>query len=345
MTRRNYSTPNRPLHGFTLVELLVVIAIIGVLVALLLPAVQAARESARRMSCNNNLKNMMLAAHNYESSFGEFPTSATQITGDEHASSLHILLLPYIEQGNLNDQVKARLKQFNTNDIRVIDDLLRQVFTALYWCPSQIAQAGEYNSEGVQTTTYFGVMGTGRNGDCMRGKVYGGTGTLEQGHCGTVSLDGVFIPFENVKISDISDGTSQTLAIGERAYQLRSYFTGAWISGSSPETATKICSHASKNMRWGITTPEEMGYYTASGDAPPGAKKDILFNDLFWGSAHSGIVPFAFADGSVHNLSEDIDLVVLKNLATRNGGETQESLNVLDDGSCYGATGPPDDQR
>lgn len=239
--------------GFTLVELLVVIAIIGVLVALLLPAVQAARESARRMSCTNNLKNMILAAHNYHDSHKQLPPSATlndiDRGGGESSAGLHVLLLPYIEQGGLSSQIKAQLDAAGTDAIGAVDSVLRQ---------------------------------------------------------------------------------------------LRSYFIGAFYNGSTPtplEDASKICSHASKNMRWGITTAENQGYYVQGSDAPPGAKKDVLFNDFFFGSDHPGIVNFAMADGSVQAFQEDAELFVVKNMASRNGQESQD-VNPLDDGSCYGAPPP-----
>src|SRR5688500_310532 len=97
--------------AFTLVELLVVIAIIGVLVAMLLPAVQAAREAARRMSCQNNLKQVALAMHNYESAIGVYPPSfcivpGTVLSGNNGSWSAQGRLMPYIEQGNAYDQVR-----------------------------------------------------------------------------------------------------------------------------------------------------------------------------------------------------------------------------------------------
>ena len=116
MNRRKSSTWWRQPHAFTLVELLVVIAIIGILVALLLPAVQAAREAARRMSCSNNLKNMILAAHNYHDAFKSFPTSATaDVEASEQSRGLHILLLPYIEESGLDDRIKQILDQIEVH--------------------------------------------------------------------------------------------------------------------------------------------------------------------------------------------------------------------------------------
>jgi hypothetical protein len=322
------------------VELLVVIAIIGVLVALLLPAVQAAREAARRMSCSNNLKNMILAAHNFHDANRVLPTASGSTTQGESGAGMHIDLLPYVEQGNLDSSIKATLDKANSSDIGLVGPELKSLFLKLYWCPSHESEGEDYTAEGFATSTYFGVMGPARNGDCMKGKKYGGPGTLEQSHCGTAALDGVILPFQNVALGEITDGTSQTIAIGERIYQLRSFFSGAWISGTSPETASKACVYSAKNMRWGISTPEKSGYYIQGSDAPRGAKKDLLFNDFFWGSAHPGIVHFAYADGSVHGINEDIPLDLIKNIATRNGQEMSEERGVYDDGSCYGSPPP-----
>ncbi|WP_425400097.1 DUF1559 domain-containing protein [Aeoliella sp.] len=327
------------LRGFTLVELLVVIAIIGILVALLLPAVQSAREAARRMSCTNNLKNMMLACHNYHTTFGEFPSPAEGATKSQaRAKGLHVQILPYMEQGILSDRVKEQLdaagEDFGTE---ILSAELSRTFIELFWCPSRPLQSAEdYTDAGFSTSTYFGVMGAGRNGDCKNGHKYGGSGTLEQSHCGAVSKDGMLIPYDNIRMKDVTDGSSNTLMLGEREYQLRSFFLGAYITGRSPEAASQICSYSAKNMRWGITTAQDIGYYVKGNDAPPGAKKDILFNDLFWGSLHAGVTQFALSDGSVQAIANDTDLEVLKNMATRNGGEVTEDVNVLDDGTCYG---------
>ncbi|MCH2115401.1 MAG: DUF1559 domain-containing protein [Pirellulales bacterium] len=339
--RRSMFAPNVILHrvgGFTLVELLVVIAIIGVLVSLLLPAVQAAREAARRMSCSNSLKNMVLACHNYHDASRVWPTAAHTVLPGEASGGLHMDLLAYIEQSNLSNNVKAMLREANTDSIGAAE-FLPAVFMALYRCPSSEMGPGDWLSSGTAATTYYGVMGAARNGDCWNGKAHGGTGSLELSHCGAVALDGVILPFDkNVRMGDITDGTSQTLAIGERIVQLRQFFNGAWIGGRLPDRLTKACIYSAKNMRWGITTPEETGWYVA-GSAPPGAKKDILFNDLFWGSDHPSVALFAFADGSVHTLADDTDLEVLRSMATRNGQEVEGQF-VFDNASCFGAPPP-----
>ncbi|MAT71341.1 MAG: hypothetical protein CMJ58_17665 [Planctomycetaceae bacterium] len=319
---QNKPDTRRRARGFTLVELLVVIAIIGVLVALLLPAVQSAREAARRMSCTNNLKNIILAAHNYHGSVGEFCPSA-QLPGksSETSISMHISLLPYIEQGALDAVVTERLRNSpnGTLDELALTDALLNGEITIYWCPSRDqSEQEDFTDAGRALVTYFGVTGAGRNGNRYT--------FANPAQCGEVFNDGVFYPYEAVSIKHITDGTSQTLAIGERTYQLRTFFAGAFYNGAKPYSAgtTQVCSHAAKNMRWGITSPEDVGYYVMAQNAPNGSPKTILFNDLFFGSDHPSGANFAYADGSVHFLADDTSVTVLRNLATRSGGETAQ---------------------
>lgn len=327
--------------GFTLVELLVVIAIIGILVALLLPAVQAAREAARRMSCSNNLKNIVLAAHNYHDSFGAFCASAELATTSNTGVGMHIKLLPFIEEGVLGDLVDEALKKSTNKSIGDVEaalgDALLDGDINIYWCPSRdTGEQEDYTSAGRALVTYFGVTGGARNCNFY---------DLEDSHCGDVFNDGVFYPYETVSMKKITDGTSQTLAIGERSYQLRSFFAGAFYDGGKPYSGTtKVCSHAAKNMKWGITSPQSAGYYVQEVDAPPGSPKTVLFNDLFWGSEHPSGAHFAYADGSVHFLGEDTNLTVLRSLASRNGGEAAGDETIVDQ-NCGGGSVPGGPQR
>jgi len=303
------------LHGFTLVELLVVIAIIGILIALLLPAVQAAREAARRASCQNNLKQLALAAHNYHDSFNTFPASSWLLPGPGEDTvnggtslGLHIALLPFIEEDSLKSIMKGAS---NVDDVDAISAALRELGISIFFCPSLERESQDYTNEGWGLTTYMGVAGAGLNGHFR---------DLEDAHCGDVYTDGVIYPDSQVSFSSIIDGSSNTLLIGERVYTLRSYFAGAFWSDGTRQMPGRICNYSSKNMRWPMGTPQELGYYVKD-SAAPAAQKVILYNDLFFGSEHSGIVQFAYADGHTDTLSKDIDFKLLQSLATCNGGE------------------------
>ena len=315
-------------RAFTLVELLVVIAIIGILVALLLPAVQAAREAARRTSCNNNIRQLILATHNYHDSNKEFPASAFPVEGPggsaeaQHSLSWQIQILPYIEEANISDRIGSAVR---FSDLDAAERALQESELGMYWCPSSDrAEEENYTDQTYATTTYFGVAGApvlDAQGNATVLEDKRDYRNLEDGHCGDLYINGVLIPYDPVNFRQITDGTSSTIAFGERLYELRSFFTGAFFVGRSSDAASKLCSHASKNMLWGIGTPEEFGYYVFDNLAPPGQPKVIRFNDLFFGSNHVSGVHFAFADGSARFLSDDVDLPVLQAHATRNGDE------------------------
>ena len=260
----------------------------------------------------------MLGALNYESAKGQFPSSAGFNSDTDRTSfGLHFEILPYLEEQNIVN---------GAGDARILDEIdspgIRSLFLTLYYCPSHGTGPEDYTQDGWGTTTYFGVTGAGK---CK-------LKNLEDGHCGDYYQDGMFFPYEHVKMKNVTDGTSKTLAIGERIYQLRTFFAGAWYNGSPKnprdfKPSDKVCSYSAKNMRWGITNPKQVGYYVASNLAPPGVPKTILFNDLYWGSNHPAGAQFARTDGSVHMVEASTDLRVLGNMATANCGEVIDDLN------------------
>ncbi|TWT39360.1 DUF1559 domain-containing protein [Blastopirellula retiformator] len=187
-------------HAFTLVELLVVIAIIGVLIALLLPAVQQAREAARRMSCTNNLKQLGLALHNYESTFKVFPMAGTVDTD----FSVQARLLPYVEQGNLNDQLDYSLAAFSGGwSGKSPNAAFATAFEtplSLFLCPSDPAPS--------QTTSSGNTYG------CLNYMVSFGSGTgvnYDFKH----KTDGIFYQYSKAGFRDMTDGTSNSVVMSE----------------------------------------------------------------------------------------------------------------------------------
>jgi len=199
-------------RGFTLVELLVVIAIIGVLVALLLPAVQAAREAARRMSCGNNMKQIGLALHNYHDTYDTFPPDVIYqgnrkgtiaVAGDQRSYTWCTLILPFMEEQSLHDRINFKRPGFDQiiltgtdpNDTKPLQSIQLEAFL----CPSDLNMSGPEQYHGFALTSYAGNAGWDRHrrsfGDQRRA--------------------GPFSMFDSVTISDFKDGTSNTILVGE----------------------------------------------------------------------------------------------------------------------------------
>ncbi|NUQ64625.1 MAG: DUF1559 domain-containing protein [Pirellulales bacterium] len=205
-------TQAQRLRGFTLVELLVVIAIIGILIALLLPAVQAAREAARRVQCTNQLKQLGLALHNYHDVVGSFPPG--WVDSGNFGWGWNVFLFPYIEQKPLYDQLSPNSRTLiQVNNNAAAYPLLLTVIPNLR-CPSDItAASGEQtvgsgaNKRPVATSNYVGVRGffNMANGDTSNNPIVDNT-----------LNNGVLYAQSRVRFSDITDGTSNTFAIGEK---------------------------------------------------------------------------------------------------------------------------------
>ena len=298
--------------AFTLVELLVVIAIIGILVALLLPAVQSAREAARRMQCSNNLKQIGLAIHNYASAYRDtFPCGSP----GEFKHGLFSTILPYMEQQAIYDELDFDARTFAGSDTPG-NSVQKHRFTVIntYVCPTW-----------PHPVRYDGMLNYHQNGALT---LYQGTaGVLRPGGPQTSASSAGDIPENGMfgwqfvrRIADVRDGLSNTLMMGEFNQIDLLPGTGSFSFAQPPG-----------NVRgWIMGASGDKGLYSARVIAHPlNIKIDrvadgVKFNHLPFSSYHPGGVMFAVSDGSVHFIAENIDLELFKDLATVNGGEVSQ---------------------
>jgi prepilin-type processing-associated H-X9-DG protein len=286
---------------------LVVIAIIGVLLGLLLPAVQAAREAARRSQCSNNLKQMGLALQNYHAQHRSFPPGAPLPFDETNPSiSWRVLILPFLEETAVYEEIGPK----PDGDAKSWAPRRRAI--EVYLCPS--TERPVENGTALVVAHYAAVSGAYRGNDRM---------DLEDMLCGDIYTNGIFYPTSRTTIAKITDGTSHTLAVGERQYIFRDWMNGATRIGMPP---TEMCTEAAKNVRFPINADQNVhGYYKFDNTAPSGAKKDVLLNDLYFASKHPGGAHFCLADGSVQFLQDSIDITLYQDLSTRNGDEVLQA--------------------
>jgi len=311
-------------RGFTLIELLVVIAIIAVLIALLLPAVQQAREAARRSQCKNNLKQWGLALHNYHDTHRTFPMGAMGLGGTSNNFGFQVMLLPFIDQAPLYNQFNFNVSYTDittpaSSTGKANYYLVTQRFPLLF-CPSaRTSDQGYSLSVGgttVQASTvhYYGVAGAyGTNP--MTGSLYPGhVGTTTGAH-GGFSINGIMGVNRNTSMRDVTDGTSNTLVVGESSDSVESGLGSswrAWTQGASGGTGGAAF-YSCKNV---VNPIGESGYFTGSGDTAM-----RYFNNVRFGSQHTGGAQFLMADGSVRFISTNIDMGVYRSAATMGSGE------------------------
>jgi len=287
-------------HGFTLVELLVVITIIGILIALLLPAVQSAREAARRLQCSNNLKQMALAFHSYQVNWGVLPDAGkeknrcdntTHTPGDAPRGHWNWMyqILPYIEQANLYDE---------PNDITV-----QRTPVALYYCPTRRRPARYPDDSGSARSDYAGC-----SGDVMiRHGVYRSNGAMGARRCDPP-----------VDFAMIRDGTSNTLLLGEKQ-QNPNYF------GRSGGDNEPWCGSGLDTDQVRMAKLEHYEPIAKRIGGPPAPDSDELPGEpgvwsMKFGSSHPGVFNGALADGSVRSIQFSIDPETFRRLCVRNDG-------------------------
>ena len=286
-------------QAFTLVELLVVIAIIGVLIALLLPAVQKVREAANLASCKNNLKQIGLALHNFHDTKGRFPVGYYDPTPWPQLDNgpgwgWGAFLLPYLEQGNLYRQINFKLDVGDPANAAV-----RSTFLKSFMCPSD-----------QQITTFTVTDGGSRSWTLAQGSYVACNGNDGVDDFTTPPHTGAFVRgIRGYRMADITDGLSNTMFVGDRSVWL-SYST--WVGG--PTGAVNPFLQAPGN--YGAEVTLLMCHAGPTGPNTAG----VFDADSTW-SPHLLGVPFVFGDGSVHFLTKGIDIPVWMALATCAGGE------------------------
>lgn len=291
-------------RGFTLVELIVVMAVIGVLVALLLPAVQSAREGARRMQCRNHLKQIGLALHGYESTHTVFPINYGVGPYDDsnRGASWMPRILPYLDQAPLYAQIRWGQSLFNVHN-----DAVASTVVSVFLCPSDLHGNGvmpnRRNTDLPRAVTNYKAC-LGSNWEwgpfsplvSQHGRHAGQTNGLEL--CNGILCRGGDFPPLTTRTADITDGTSNTFACGEAVPE---WTWHTWWYGVNASTAT--CAVPLNHWR----KPE-----TSLGD---------WFENYSFSSRHPGGGHFLMADGSVRFLSENIDTATYRAVATIQGSE------------------------
>ncbi|MFN3192551.1 MAG: DUF1559 domain-containing protein [Aureliella sp.] len=361
-TRSERPTRHPPRSAFTLVELLVVIAIIGILVGLLLPAVQAARESARRMQCSNNLKQLGLAIHNYESAHRVFPSGYCSFATSTGAAPAWAeldpltwdgspgwgwgaLILPFIEQGNLANQITFE---------RSISDPLNQALAraplSTFLCPSSSGPNGlvtllDENGTPLQRSGQTVQLGRshyvashgqescwGECGSAATGIVFtdiytGATRTVAvRGNAANVA-DGPFYRNSRVTFGNVSDGTSNTIFLGEHSSRLSDKTWAGVVPGA----------FVHPRIRTPENGPDAAATLTLVHAGPSGGELDITgfpiihpinFPTMHVGqmfAEHTGGGNVAFGDGSVRFISQSVDLFIWAELSSMDEGEVIDS--------------------
>ncbi len=293
-------------RGFTLVELLVVIAIIGVLVALLLPAVQSARGTARRVQCANQLRQMGLALQNYSSQHRGFfpmasPGASSEVSGRTEVG-LFAHMLPFLEQGNIHDQLPI--------SGRDIQNTPRWTVISAYICPDwphPVVYGGpgipaQFSYQEGAITTYQGVGGAMKRGVQFTDRTFG-----------PMPHNGMFGWDVARQMADVEDGLSNTFAIGEFVQIDR-------VGGVYEEPPGNV-------RPWIFAGNDGLASYSFKVlEMPPNIEVDrggdgIPFNHLPMGSFHPGGLHFVRGDGSVQFVNNSINFEVYQALATTDGGE------------------------
>jgi prepilin-type N-terminal cleavage/methylation domain-containing protein len=325
-------------RAVTLIELLVVVSIIGVLAALLLPAIQSSRESARAARCKNNLKQVGVALQNYASVRGSFPMGAEGRYDRKLAPtatfglSWWADLLPFLEQAEVADQLDRRGAHTGWVQLHEHNGQLADGFAPAFWfCPSssieQLVTAGSFQ---LAAPSYVGISGATSHGGFPEHRV---------SPCcrsdGEISAGGVLVPNRVIRLREISDGLSSTLLAGELsdfAYtaeglpmRIDGGFPNGWIAGTNalgvpPDYGLPLLpTYNLATVRYALN---EHRYNLPGVYIDRGANNPLV-------SPHAAVVHLLYCDGSVHATADSMDVVVLKSLASRDDGSVSGKADRL----------------
>ena len=296
-------------RAFTLIELLVSIAIIAVLIALLLPAVQQAREAARRTQCRNNLKQIGLAMHNYHDTFNTFPPGALASSVNGWGTSWYIRILPYVDQAPVYNRLTFNGAQHGwawtaSPEGNANGQVLRGATLTFALCPSSPMNPIATNDIPVTNAQYYGISGA-------------------------VDGNGMLVPTAGLNTKDASDGTSNTLMVGEASMFIMNASGSRTVQVNGAHGIMMGTSRLSTIEGYSGTFARAYNLTTVrySPNAPvidnnasfPGVGSNFGSNNPL-NSAHTGGIHALLADGSVRFLSDNIDMGTLKKLSSRNDG-------------------------
>jgi prepilin-type N-terminal cleavage/methylation domain-containing protein/prepilin-type processing-associated H-X9-DG protein len=309
--------------GFTLIELLVVIAIIAILIGLLLPAVQKVREAAARMQCSNHLKQQALACHGYHDAVGQLPTAGRQDFYGAREAANPFALAPQ-QRWNWRYQILSFVEQANVFNL-TSDAQVRTAAIPFYNCPSRRRPTVVGT---VILTDYAGNAGTTW---CPANEVTTWNGTIVPSEVN----NGGWKAVGPVRITDISDGTSNTLLLGEKFVSIDHYATAAqwgdnnwWCHGNSWISTRNAIHQPRQDSRETAQTkevaPPNAGAPGINGRCGPwglGAVGSGGGYYDYWGSAHPAGFNAAMADGSVRLFKYSVTLALLQAVSDRAGGQ------------------------
>jgi len=322
--------------GFTLVELLVVIAIIGILVALLLPAVQAAREAGRRTQCLNGLKQQGLAIHNFHDTYKKLPVGcrASDLDNSDWGSSWKVYILPYLELNNIYSKWQHTSSSGYSNssnmNTTVGTSLVHNLTVPAYRCPSSVLPefySTSYNNGAIEMfSCYTGVSGAAVNP--LDGS---GCTNCSSGSNGLVSAGGTFYPNSKTSLATMTDGTSNVFMVAEQSNHLRdannqpilggffaitSQGPHGWTMGTAygggqlPPT----WQNGGDNRSFNCTTARYMINQIGMSNSGGAGTNDNTGANIPFSSNHPGVACFLLGDASTRPVGQTTQLLLLQRL-------------------------------